>query len=73
MEVDGTLGCLSAFNLLKRQYPLLKVIISIGGGAGSAVFPGVANDPNARLAFARNARKMVDTYGLNGIDSKVYY
>jgi len=66
------LGCLSAFKLLKGQYPLLKVILSIGGGAASANFAEVARDRNSSMAFAHNARELVDTYGLNGIDSKTY-
>ena len=70
--MDGTLGCLNAFKLLKQQHPLLKVIVSIGGGAGSAIFPEVAGNHNTSLALARSARALVDTYGLDGIDSKIY-
>lgn len=71
IEVDGALGCLNAFRLLKGQFPLLKVILSVGGGTGSAIFPEVAADHSSRLTFARKARELVDTYGFHGIDSEI--
>ena len=70
IEVDGTTGCLNALNDLKQQYPLLKVILSIGGGGpGSAPFAEVASSGTKRNTFAMSARALVDEYGLDGIDS----
>ena len=70
IEVDGTNGCLNALNNLKQQYPLLKIILSIGGGGpGSAPFAEVATNGTKRTTFAMSARALVDEYGLDGIDS----
>ncbi len=63
---------MNAFRLLKGQYPLLKVILSVGGGTGSVNFSAVASNPDTRRKFAHNARELVNTYGLNGIDSKTH-
>jgi chitinase len=58
-------------NKLKLQYPQLKVLLSIGGGGeNSANFPEVAANHTARFNFAQSAKSLVETYGLNGIDSK---
>lgn len=70
IEVDGTRGCLNALNDLKQQYPLLKIILSVGGGGeGSAPFAEVAGNGTKRNTFATSARALVDEYGLDGIDS----
>jgi chitinase len=70
MEVDGANGCIRAFTQLKQQYKELRVILSIGGGgAGSQPFPAIAADPVAAEIFASSARKLVDEYGIDGIDS----
>jgi len=69
IEVDGTRGCLRSLGALKRDYPHLKCVLSIGGGGdGSASFAGVANNAITRYTFARSAKKLVDAYGLDGID-----
>ncbi|KAA6416205.1 MAG: class V [Lasallia pustulata] len=69
IEVDGTNGCLNALTNLKQQYPLLKVILSIGGGGpGSAPFAEVASSGTTRNTFAMSARTLIDEYGLDGID-----
>ena len=70
IEVDGTNGCLNALTNLKQQYPLLKVILSVGGGGpGSAPFAEVASSGTTRNTFAMSARALIDEYGLDGIDS----
>lgn len=69
IDVDGTKGCLNALVALKKQYPTLKVLLSIGGGGeGSITFAGVASNPVTRQHFASSATALVDTYKLDGID-----
>ncbi|KAH8700682.1 glycoside hydrolase [Talaromyces proteolyticus] len=69
MPVDGTEGCLRAFTQLKRQYPQMKVILSVGGGGkGSENFAKVARSPPAVEIFIRSARALVDQFELDGID-----
>ncbi|RBQ74743.1 hypothetical protein VDGD_06825 [Verticillium dahliae] len=54
---------------LKQQYPHLQVVLSIGGGSSSAIFPVVAASTICRDNFARSAKGLVDASGLDGIDS----
>ncbi|MCJ1242969.1 hypothetical protein MMC30_000165 [Trapelia coarctata] len=69
IEVDGAQGCIQALTQLKRQYPSLKIVLSIGGGGtGSAHFPRIASDNTLRTIFARSARTLVDMYDFDGID-----
>lgn len=69
MPVDGTEGCLRAFTQLKRQYPQMKIILSVGGsGKGSENFAKVARSPPAVEKFVISARALVDQFDLDGID-----
>lgn len=52
---------------LKKKYPHLKVLLSIGGW-GSGRFSEMSADPELRLAFAEDCRKVVRKYKLDGID-----
>lgn len=52
---------------LKKQAPHLKVLLSIGGW-GSGNFSEMAADDDNRLSFAADCRRVVDEYGLDGID-----
>lgn len=52
---------------LKRQASHLKVLLSIGGW-GSGNFSEMAADADHRLAFAADCRRVVDEFGLDGID-----
>ena len=52
---------------LKRENSRLKVLLSIGGW-GSGRFSEMAADPALRRSFARSCRKVVDDYGIDGID-----
>lgn len=71
MAVDGTNGCLRAFFKLKRRYPWLRVILSIGGGGkGSENFAIVAGDEIRMSRFVRSAQQLADEYHLDGFDSK---
>lgn len=52
---------------LKKNAPHLKVLLSIGGW-GSGRFSEMAADEQCRLSFARDCRRVVDQFGLDGID-----
>lgn len=52
---------------LKRINPELKILLSIGGW-GSGRFSEMASDPSLRSAFAKDCRRIVDEYGIDGID-----
>ena len=52
---------------LKEQKPELKVLLSIGGW-GSGRFSEMAATPQTRAAFAADCKRIVDSYGIDGID-----
>lgn len=52
---------------LKRQQPRLRVLLSVGGwGAGR--FSEMAANTKSRASFAKDCRRAVDEFGLDGID-----
>ena len=52
---------------LKAQNPALKVMLSVGGW-GSGRFSEMAATSENRLSFARDCKRVVDEFGLDGID-----
>ncbi|ROT43651.1 chitinase [Sodiomyces alkalinus F11] len=66
--VDGVQGGLGSLMHLKQRHPHLQVLLSIGGGRSSAVFPVVAGSTLCRDNFARSAKGLVEASGLDGID-----
>lgn len=52
---------------LKASNPHLKVLLSVGGW-GSGNFSEMAANDERRQTFARNCRKTIDIYSLDGID-----
>ncbi|KAA6348939.1 Chitinase A1 [termite gut metagenome] len=52
---------------LKKQKPLLKVLLSIGGW-GSGRFSEMAGNETNRKAFAADCKRVVDEFGLDGVD-----
>jgi chitinase len=71
IHVDGTSGALPALVKLRNEsYPHLKVLLSIGGGSGSKLFPEIAKDPKKRTRFCESALEFVERFGLDGIDSQ---
>ena len=52
---------------LKSQNPRLKVVLSIGGWTAGN-FSEMAADSKHRKAFAKDCRRVVDEFGLDGID-----
>lgn len=70
MLVDGERdGCLGSFSRLKASHSHLKLILSIGGGAGSENFASVASDSTAVRRFVKSAKYLVMAHNLDGIDS----
>lgn len=69
---DGTLTVYSTRYLrelanLRLENPYLRVIMAIGGW-GADGFSDAALTPSSRYNFAREAKRWVDEYGLDGID-----
>nr|WP_302596913.1 glycosyl hydrolase family 18 protein [uncultured Cellulosilyticum sp.] len=69
---DGTFTVYSTRYLeelvnLKSENPSIKIILAIGGW-GADGFSDAALTPTSRYAFAREAKRWVDEYGLDGID-----
>lgn len=59
---------LAALSKQRRKNPKLKVLISIGGWAGSQTFSDVALTPDSRARFADSAVDFMKRYKLDGID-----
>lgn len=68
--MDGVQGGLGSLMHLKQKHPHLRVILSIGGGNSSEVYPLVAASTLFRDNFARSALGLVEASGLDGIDSE---
>lgn len=69
---DGTFTVYSTLYLkqlanLRLENPYLRVIMAIGGW-GADGFSDAALTPTSRYNFAREAKRWVDEYGLDGID-----
>lgn len=52
---------------LKEKKPSLKVLLSVGGW-GSSRFSEMAANDSTRTAFAADCRRVIDKFGLDGID-----
>ena len=70
-DVDGGTGCIDAVAKLKRQNPHIEILVSLGGGTGSAEFPELAASESARQALAREAREFCDRHGFDGVDREL--
>ncbi|KAF7561847.1 hypothetical protein G7046_g2297 [Stylonectria norvegica] len=66
--VDGVQGGLGSLMHLKQKHPHLRVVLSIGGGNSTEVYPVVAASTLLRDNFARSALGLVEASGLDGID-----
>lgn len=54
---------------LKKQSPKLKICLSIGGyGKDSEGFSQMARDAEKRKAFAKDCKRVLDQYNIDGID-----
>lgn len=61
-------GNFAALVQLKRTYPHLVTLISVGGWDGSARFSEVARTEALRAAFAESCLQYILTYGFDGVD-----
>lgn len=52
---------------IKRHYPHVKILLSIGGW-GSGNFSEMCGEESLRLAFAKDCRRVLDEFKLDGID-----
>lgn len=55
-------------NQLKKQYPNVKTLISIGGWSDSGKFSDVALSDASRTTFADSVVAFLKQYGFNGVD-----
>jgi chitinase len=62
------LGNFRQFQLLKEQYPHLKLLLSIGGWTWSENFSDAALTEEARAKFARSCVALMKQYGFDGLD-----
>ena len=53
---------------LKKQYPHLKVILSLGGWGGCETCSDIFSSPGNRTAFAQSTLAMIKQYQADGID-----
>jgi GH18 family chitinase len=66
---SGVQGNYDKVNSLKRTWPHLRTIISIGGwNAGAAVFSQMAETAENRAKFIQSAIQFARTYGFDGVD-----
>lgn len=64
----GVQGHFAQIKQLKKKYPHLKVLISVGGWTWSTNFSDVANSKNKRAKFAQSAVEFCKKYGFDGVD-----
>ena len=67
-DSDVDLKNFAELRALKKKYPNLKNLISVGGWEWSGRFSNAASTASRREAFALSAAEFVATHGLDGVD-----
>lgn len=71
LELDTGKGQYRQITNLKRKYPTLRILLSVGGNQDTVdkeKYLTVLESTVGRLAFVNSAYTMVKTYGFDGID-----
>ncbi|MCB0628714.1 MAG: glycoside hydrolase family 18 protein [Saprospiraceae bacterium] len=70
LAVDNAKDSITIRNLvaLKKQYPHLKVLLSLGGWGGCKTCSPVFATTEGRKVFARSVKKLAKTYHTDGLD-----
>ena len=55
-------------NALKKKYPHLRTLFSVGGWTLSRSFSALAANPQARQHFVQQCITFCETYGFDGVD-----
>ena len=71
--VTHLFGNFKQFYLMKRTHRHLKLLLSIGGWTYSPSFHPVVVDPKLRHRFVETSVKLVEDYGLDGLDIDYEY
>jgi chitinase len=66
-------GNFKAIYLLKKAHRHLKVLLSIGGWTYSPKFHNVVVNPSLRASFVKSSVKLLEDYGLDGLDVDYEY
>lgn len=68
LATDPFFGNFNQLLKLKKKYPHLKTLISVGGWGGSAQFSNAALTDTSRTTFADSAVAFIVKYGFDGVD-----
>ena len=76
VKLDPTLPYKGHFNLLqvmKKQHPDVKLLVSVGGWAGSGGFYSMVSTEQGRETFANSCVDFIRKYGFDGVDIDFEY
>ncbi len=67
-DPDSLRGSFHQLQILKRDHPHLRTLISVGGWTWSTYFSDVALTPESRAAFAASCVEFIEQYEFDGVD-----
>lgn len=73
VDLDVGTGLFRTITGLKKKFPHLKVLLSVGGDKdiveeGNNQYHNVLESSNARIPFINSAHALIKTYGFDGLD-----